>query len=72
MAQTRWRSRRRHSLRKIHRKKSSWMKARMKRRRSRVKVKTTLSVMRSARHSEEAERLRKRGKNRAEILELGS
>ena len=27
--------------------------------------------MRSARHSEEAERLRKRGKNRAEILELG-
>ena len=36
-----------------------------------MKAKTTPSVMRSARHSEEAERLRKRGKNRAEILELG-
>jgi hypothetical protein len=48
------------------------MKAQRKRRRNRVKAKTTPSVMRSARHSEEAERLRKRGKNRAEILELGS
>ena len=35
-------------------------------------AKTTPSVMRSARHSEGVSSPGKRGKNRAEILELGS